>query len=402
MDMNDRSRIVSALRSAAGSLTASSPEKVAQARRFQEAYGALREALEDEQEDTAELWIEWREFYRAAKGWSEFIIDNLAIPRRRAKALEMAVRLFRITYGRGKGPRPSIAAWYAKNATRFEVLNEAAGWPERSEEDGGTLTHGKFIIHNTIGASDKDLKEVMKVIDITMKAIPKTGISDLKQMAYGSIYLVGQIERKNWAAWYMEHKDVIYLRPKVRGQTSPMVARTLLHELTHRYWNKKLSRKTKVEWLQHHNDMGSVSGQYRIPEVGEVLGLKVNNKTVRVDRYEGSKAFLVNTKNDTLVGTVTKRKISQWMAELDHKAKYPSIYAATEYEEHFCEAVAHKGMGTLSEENLMAFDEIVLGKRSEMSVTASTPPRFGASGFRPQTGKDPFHGPRGLSNNEKS
>lgn len=315
--------------------------------------------------DTSELWVKWREFYHAGLAWVDYVIDNTAIPSSLAKGIEMAARVFRTRYGFGKGPKPSIAGWYKKNGKRFWLLHKAADWEDRSENDG-LFQHGPFTIHNTVGASEKDLQIVKAIIDRAMRAIGKTELSGMKQSATGTIVLVGQIKRKNWAAWYMPAKDVIYLRPKIRGASVDDIAKHLIHEVCHRFYRKHLGAGIKKAWSRYHAQMSVPDFSVgELPEPGTTLSevLKVNNKQVKVDSYdELGRAVLLDAKTNQPLGTVDRTKLRGWIARVTHVGKFPSIYAASDDEEHFCEAVAHKGMGSLKPDNLKAFNEIVLGQ----------------------------------------
>lgn len=330
--------------------------------------------------DTAELWLEWRELFQKGRQWGDYVIDHTAIPSGKAKAGEMGVRVFRTTYGRGKGPRPSIAAWLKKNERYFRVLEEATRWPERSEGDG-IFKHGPFTVHNTVGASDKEIQTAKGIIDRALRALPKTDVPEMRQMAYGDLYLVGEIKRKRWAAWYMPQKDAIYLRPKISGISADDSALHLVHELTHRLWAKRLPALVKTAWSAHHFQMSnSRSALGRLPEAGEVLPkeLVVNRKQVKVDSYdELGQAVLVDAKGGAPIGKVNRVKLREWMGNIEFVGKFPSIYASSDAEEHFCEAMAHKGMGSLSADNLAAFNQIVLGKggpTQSVKVGLSAPP----------------------------
>jgi len=110
--------------------------------------------------------------------------------------------------------------------------------------------------------------------------------------------------------------------------------------------------------------MSPASG--RIPEVGEVLPLLVNNKKVKVERYEGPgnhKAVLVDVKSGNLVGTLSSRKLWDWMAGTAQKLRFPTLYSTKNAEEHFCEALALKAFGRLGEDHMKAFNRFVLGEK---------------------------------------
>ena len=314
-------------------------------------------------ENSPNLWVAWYMFYKVGKEWAAYVIDHLALPPKAAKAIEMAVRLFSKNYPRGKSP-PSITKWFEANEARLTLLDQARTWSERSAESG-IFQVGPFTVHDTIQASVKDLDNAKNIIERAVKAVQSSGIPGFNQMAHGQLFLVGQLGRRNWTAWYMPTKDMIYLRPGVRGSSNEESARHLVHELGHRFWAKKLDRGVKGEWVAHHTLMTIRRPDRRLPEVGEVLATIVNNKRVRVDSYkkEGrpGQAVLVEVETGAPVGAVPITRLMEWVQEADHRGQFPSLYAATDAEEHFCEALSLYAFGRLTSPNLDAFEKIVLG-----------------------------------------
>jgi len=308
-----------------------------------------------ERHDPADLWVAWIFLYRAGKQWGQHIIDHLAIPVGKAKAVELAVRTFSKVYGQYKSPPGGITNWFEKNERHLLLLKEALTWKDRSEDTGLDLFQvGPFRVHNTIGVDATAIEEAKAIILQAVRALP----SGMAQMAYGDLFLVGQLGRKNWAAWYTPEKDTIYLRPKIRGLSASEGARHLVHELGHRFWAKKLSKETKSAWNTHHWQMSHTQGQYTTPGVGDILPFVVNNKKVRVENTDGIHFTLADVKTDKLVGKVDRGTIRGWMAEADSKGKFPSLYAATDAEEHFCESLSLKAFGDLTGANLDAFVRI--------------------------------------------
>ena len=289
---------------------------------------------------------------QSGRAWGEYVIDHKTIPPKSAKALELAVRLLSVQ----RTPK-DLVKWFEDNAKRFTVLVEAGRWPERSEEVG-IRTIGSFRVHDTVGSSPRDWERAGRVLTRAERALSKVGLPGFSSMAYGDVYLVGQLGRKSWAAWFMPAKDSIYLRVNIRGVSEEDSARHLVHELAHRYWKNKLSSNLKAAWNSHHWVMSNNASSGRIPEVGEVLPVLVNNKTVRVKEYSGGAAVLVEDKNDKPVGTVPRMKLFSWMADAEHKGKFPSLYAATDAEEHFGESASLKAFGNLKGENLESFNTI--------------------------------------------
>ena len=223
---------------------------------FQSSLNEFREAMKDFEGSDQEydykydkgVWSAWHNFYPVAQEWGEYVVEHLEIPPKAAKSVEMAVRLFSKNY-RFRGPQ-NIPKWFHTNEKRFKLLELALRWPERSE-GGGKFRHGPFTVHNTTQAGPEEVETALNIIDRAMVSLRRTGVPAFPKMAYGDLYLVGQIKRKSWA-WYAPDKDIVYLRPNVGSLTDRDSAEHLVHELGHRLWRKSLNREVKASWAEYH------------------------------------------------------------------------------------------------------------------------------------------------------
>ena len=299
------------------------------------------------------------EFYRNSRTWMDYVIDHLAIPASKAKAVEMLTRLF----NRVKAPKDYVK-WFDQNAKRWDLMRKTVKWGLRGDGEEGTFSVGPFTVHNTIGASGKTLERVVRIVEMAAKKAPKgTGLPGFARTIGGNLYIVGKIGRPQWAAWYMEGKDAIYLRP-VRGMSEKESAQHLIHELGHRYKRKMMDKKMWDRWVSHHRQMGSKPTSTGFPDVGVRLPLKVNNKDAEVGEYVEGGAKIVEVGSGKEIGTVTKRKLLKWVTDAAAQLAFPSIYASGDAEEHFAEALSMKAMGTLGSDHERAFDAVVSGGSS--------------------------------------
>lgn len=331
---------------------------------FEEQVSIFKESYAPGQYNT-KLWLAWSTLWRAGRVWGDYVIDNLAIPRNHAKAIEMVVRAFSKpipkTYDGGV-----ITKWRDKNIKYLKVLADAADWLTRSAETD-VFKVGAFTVHNTLGLDAEELEGVKDVIQRAVAALPRTGLSGMPRMAYGDIFLVGQLNRPKWAAWYVAAKDNIYLRPNMRGVPQSEVARNFVHELGHRFWKK--NPHLASDWLTYDTGMRYTSPKVEMPQVGDVLPISVNNKQVRIDAETDGISVLVDTKTGKPVGAVDRGKLYDWMRDVAKVKKFPTIYAAKGgAEEHFCEALSLKAFGDLKEPNLSDFDRVIAGGGYQESV----------------------------------
>lgn len=300
------------------------------------------------------------QFIQAGRTWSERIIDAKAIPAGKHKGVEMAVRLL----AKARFPKPeAVPAWFEGNVHRFDLLAEAGAWPDRTAESDVRVI-GPFRVHDTVGSSEADWTRAEQVITRVVALTRNTDLLGFAGVAYGDVYLVGQIARKGWAAWYNSAKDLIYLRPNLKGISVEEAARIFTHELAHRYWYKTLPKTRKDAWEQHHANMVyalKYSSYGRVPEVGEVLPAVVNGHKVKVESVGPHTMNLALASTGEFLMQVPTYKIRELMGRVENTAKFPTTYAATAAEEHFAEAVSMYALGTLKPDNAEAYQRVLVG-----------------------------------------
>ena len=314
--------------------------------------------------DRKELWKSFELLKRHGKLWLAHVIDTKAIPPRKAKGVEMLARAFSKNF-RGRGfNTPQTIKWLKANRKRFPLLLATRDFPERTAEGGGIWTVGPFEVHDTVGADEKERQRVTEIIERAIRVKGNTGLPGFSRVLYGKVYIVGQVARRNWAAWYMPAKDAIYMRVKGKSISSLDAATTLVHELTHRYKAKVMSRDTWSQWNQYHYDVGQRRVEPDMPNVGDVLPFKVNRKEVIYlgrSSWSGEERLALKNKPDEDYLTVPVFKFRGWFENIAKEAKYPSAYAATDAEEHLCEAAAFRAMGKLDNKSKEFMDQIMAG-----------------------------------------
>lgn len=327
-----------------------------------ERYLAAFKALQDEVERhlargipaSTTLWLVWRDFWPIGDAWSAYVVENLEIPPKKAKSVELASRLFHVQTKLSKGPRSGILPWYEKNKKHFQTLADAVTWKPRQE---GLSSVGSFTIHDTLGLDTKSLQRSHDILKLALSKLP----SYLKPLAYGDLYLVGQIGRKNWAAWYQSQKDIIFLRPTMRGVSIQDSATHFIHELAHRFWHKKLPQSVKDAWNRYHRELSHQNDDKpSFPPEGTLFPpwAKVNNKTVRVGPRTPTGVILFDAKTGDTIGEMPIQQILQYMRKIHTMSAFPTLYAASDAEEHFCESVALKAMGTLPKDLAENFERV--------------------------------------------
>lgn len=284
--------------------------------------------------DLVPVWNSGREV-------SDWILQTRSIPAGKAKAVEMAARTIR-----GNIPK-DIPSWYEKNNKRFDVLLEAADWSERSSA-GEVEKVGNITVHNTIGASPGQFKEIQELVANAEKVIHSVGFGT-ERVLYGNVFVVGQLKQARTAAWYEPETDDIFVRITAKQGGDDLSS--TVHEFGHRLWDKFLSRDSKLATHRLFSDLRFARTPVDPPKPGELLSLKI----------QGIPKPLVESVDLRFVNFVGGGKVplDTIMKELRIKATFPSRYAATNPEEFFAECFAYFALGKLKPDLKERFEAVL-------------------------------------------
>lgn len=302
----------------------------------------------------------WVPFILAARDLANAILSSKEIPRKDVKKLEMAARLVNTA----RRPPKDVVQWYKKNEPRFTFLEAASSWPEKKEDTDQLFRVGPFLVHNTVALSGPELEAVKKSIEKAVDGIKSLQVPDMQRVLYGDIHIVARLQQSRTIAWYLPSTDQVYVRPfKNVGYGE---VQSLIHELGHRYLHKFVNGGSLLEWSKHHNAIGS-SAKVEMPRPGDPIPVPVKGRTtpptvsavvpgVRLELAEG--------------GYIPWDALYKILKKDQAASQYPTRYAATNYEEHFCEAMSLRALGKLQGAHLEAFQRIFEGKKTmpEISV----------------------------------
>ena len=247
---------------------------------------------------------------------------------------------------------------------------------------------GRFAIRTK---GNPDTAQVLKCIK-ELSQLPF--FEDFKKTLYGDILISEEddviwdrkMESNSWAAFFDSKKDIIRIRTSYTKLCNKQMLRILIHELAHRFWRKIMNTGQKMAWGKYDEQIRQQGGALEL-DVGD----KLNNLFILVDSKGGysmgenpssdEKAvrlkvsevvgdqFWVTIDNEEyqpidpmvdmqlrIITNINSRafgpfKVSEYGRVED--GHFPSIYAQTNKEEHFCEAIAFYYLGALGEEATM-------------------------------------------------
>lgn len=316
---------------------------------------AARAAYFDEQFDhldpddrlgTRTADLVWSYLAAPARRISTWVIETRAIPRGKAKAVELAVRAFGI-----KKPR-NVVAWWQKNRRHVETLLEAQNWPDRTAEGLDVYEVGPLVVHDTLHMSDAELSRTLEVIERVIEALADDpGLSDV---LYGPVYVVGRLRVPRVLAWYYPKDDVIYLRPQ-RGDFERETF-NLLHELGHRFWRQFLTPEERKPWITRHTELSYASVDVPSPQPGDLIPVHGREDPVEIldiRMIPGLRDPQVIVEDGRIpYASIVRKREQRARAEL-----FPTAYSMQDVEEHFAEAFAMRALGILPEEHEAFFED---------------------------------------------
>jgi hypothetical protein len=154
-------------------------------------------------------------------------------------------------------------------------------------------------------------------------------------------------------AFYNESRDAIYVLVVKRFETT--FVNGTIHEFGHRYWNRFLPQPVKAEWSRWHRkleDDATQAFKYRTPSVGDTIDGK---RIAEITKRPGKGTILVFEGEASYITLDNYWNVERRNAIL---REYPTIYSATNGEEHFCEAFALFCMGEIAEPHRAEFVRI--------------------------------------------
>jgi tRNA nucleotidyltransferase/poly(A) polymerase len=322
--------------------------------------------------DTPEVWAAGRAAVPATAAFLAFLagrtLTSLAaqiklVPSQHRRLFETARREFARTR------KFDYPTWFGKNIAMLRMMYDVGSWPDvPAETSDANSSAGAVTLLGSIrivNQTDQDPDKSVDIVRRAVRALSDSGVPSITRALYGDVFIVGEVARKkSLAAWYYKDRDIIEVLAVKRFAEQSV--RVTIHELGHRYWMKFMAGDAKRAWSRHHTDMSYASPDPVFPQVGDVLDYVQGKPTV-----SSITQGLINFEGG---GFVLKGNLVGFLRDRARRLTFPTPYAATNEEEHFCESLSLFCLGDLKGSNLAAFKVIVLGEtaeQSELSLVAS-------------------------------
>jgi hypothetical protein len=295
----------------------------------------------------------WVPLVVASRKFAEGVMAQKAIPPGKAKKFEMAAR---VPMSARKMPVKPVGWWY-KNERAFKILIEAINYPDAKIGGDALFKTGPFKVHNTVGLEGKKLDQIKKLINQASRNVRKLPFPKIKDILYGDIYIVGKLQQARTMAWWHPGEDAVYVRPFLKFGEGEV--HSLVHEWGHRYWRKFMPKAAKNAWLQHHRTMTYADPDVTLPDVGDELPVKFSKKQKDLPIIKAMRGGMYWFDLKLPTGEVREmsypiHKIMEFFQKRERQMAFPTAYAATDPEEHFCEALGMMANGKLKADHEQA------------------------------------------------
>lgn len=329
--------------------------------------------------DTPEVWAAGRAAVPATAAFTSFIHGRTLsylvaqvklVPPQHRRLFDTARREFARTR------KFDYPTWFGKNIAVLRMMYDVGSWPDVAsntpDAEGGDA-NGVTLIGSirVVNQSGQDPEKSVDLVRRAARALSDSGVPGITKVLYGDVFVVGEVARKKTtAAWYFPDRDIIEVLAVKRF--AELQLRATVHEFGHRYWQKFMAPDAKRAWVKHHTGMSYATPDYEFPKVGDVLDY-VSGRPKVLDFSQSTGGYMV-LMSDGTIGTIYKHQLAKVLRNRASQSAFPTPYAATDAEEHFCESLSLFCLGNLTGSNLAAFKVIVLGEtaeQAELSLVAS-------------------------------
>lgn len=297
----------------------------------------------------------------AGRLMAEWALQTRVIPSGQTKAMELAARLMTLS----RVPS-NIVSWYDTNRPKLDFLLGTITWEDKSEQSSGgrdISVVGPFKVHNTIGAKEKQLKDLQALVKSAVRVI--SPVKDFKKVLYGDVFVVGQLRQSTTLAWYSVNEDDVYLRNLAKKGHDDL--HSLVHELGHRYWYKFASPTVKSNVSRLYSELGWKARRVSVPDLkaGDILPVKVKGLEPPLLITKVTLTSYVLQPKKVPIGTlpgsapsVSITSVSNIMKQQAVAGKvFPSMYSMKNDVEFFAECFAFYVLGRMPPELVPMFEK---------------------------------------------
>jgi hypothetical protein len=294
---------------------------------------------------------------------ADFLFHKINFPEnksRRVRAIKNKLKLPRSRY--------NAFSWFADRTKHIDDMLTLLRHPLREEGDN-EVEVGPFTLKNPINLGEDKVEEMKEACTQALSRCTNSLAPNFTQALYGDVVLVEKLGRASWYAWYSSTKDEITMKYMDRDKAE--FIKTFIHEIGHRYYRKILSEDKKRLWRRYDLNCHYAQRLNLSDWIGKdinLYALKKRTKTsvgsnpnkgvpAKISRISHRGVYLV-LPDGSEVGAYREKYIKEHIKA--QTGIFPTTYATSDVEEHFCEALAYKAVGKLHPKSLEAFNNIIV------------------------------------------
>lgn len=345
----------------------------------------------------------------------KFVFQRVNFPASKASVMKKLNKV----EGFGKPPKYMRNRDTLEYKRSVEALLEIAAYP-LSQEGDKEITAGPFKIKDPLHLPKEKVAEIEKVVLSVVKHATNDVIPDFTKVLYGDIVLAEPVKTRVLANYNLV-SDVITFFNHARLSNPKDYLKTILHELGHRYYKAVLSQEKKREWRVWHtiavHSGGTGAAKFEdykteMAKVGVYVSFTrerfvsslsfdgrgkpfylmdtkaaerlVPGSTIRLSPEEAAGAYGIIAKNiigdlvfrpigETTLNSLTASAIRLGLIKGSLSGQLlPTAYAATNEEEHFCEALSYRAVGELKGKMGEEFERIFFGYSKPITPITET------------------------------
>ena len=294
---------------------------------------------------------------------ADFLFHKINFPEnksRRVRAIKNKLKLPRSRY--------NAFSWFADRTKHIDDMLTLLRHPLR-EEGENEVGMGPFTLKNPINLSEDKVEEMKEACTQALSRCTNSLAPNFTQALYGDVVLVEKLGRASWYAWYSSTKDEITMKYMDRDKAE--FIKTFIHEIGHRYYRKILSEDKKRLWRRYDLNCHYAQRLNLSDWIGKDINLYALKKRTRtsvgsnpnkgvpakISRISHRGVYLV-LPDGSEVGAYREKYIKEHIKA--QTGIFPTTYATSDVEEHFCEALSYKAVGKLHPKSLEAFNSIIV------------------------------------------
>lgn len=260
---------------------------------------------------------------------------------------------------------------------QYELAKTAieSGKTKGSEDDSEvhSLPAGSFTVVNTGGFPEEVMQEIVSLVQKASVAIESKGLS---QVCYGDVLVSNTLYKgNNTLAFYMYNKDEMFIRANLKKLKDKVDSvHTIIHELGHRFENKFLKDKKKMNEIyrklreqEYKEEAELLKDESLRPVPGDELKQAAGTYVVTKVGYD--KVHLQMKDEPKVTGTIS---LLGWISApsslktgasastyLPTHSVFVTNYAKTDPSECFAEMFAFYCLGKLPADQIEMFEGIL-------------------------------------------